>query len=92
MRLTPGSDRSDLRSDRRGEQAAGVVDLDARRRARSYSRSAPNGSAWCRDFLATLTGEQLTEQADSPVFVGTPQLLLRQGLWPIPDTLFRSAG
>jgi uncharacterized damage-inducible protein DinB len=65
------------------EQAAGVVDLDAKPSYQEVLKVRAERVGMVRDFLATLTDERLGEQRDSPVFVLTPQFPLMQCLWII---------
>ena len=65
------------------EQAAGTVDLDAAPSYEEVLHVRAERVGMVRDFLATLTDEQLGEQRDSPVFMRTPRFAVAQCLWII---------
>jgi hypothetical protein len=66
------------------DEAAGVVDLDATPTYEEVLAIRTQRVGMVRDFLATLTDEQLGERRDSPVFViRTPQFPVLQCLWII---------
>jgi uncharacterized damage-inducible protein DinB len=65
------------------EQAARVVDLDATPSYQEVLRARAERVRMVRDFLATLTDEQLGEPRDAPAFTRAVQVPLGQCLWVI---------